>query len=241
MVTANLGWIVWEQVDKCPLCGSDKVCKYFTKDMQALKLTAFECQSCCLIYHNPRMSKVSMAHFYQGGYYRQVFKYQEDLEVIRSRRLVDFIDDYGLNPRRCLDIGCGRGHFLRMMDEKYGTMVIGVDINPNEPVIPSVVRNKNVVEGTFDLVACIHTLEHVYDVKSELKWMWDRISPGGYLLLEVPGPHILSIAHPYGFNLETIMYMLGDKKIVAKDFDKKYRTLLVKNETLDNWKRSKPE
>lgn len=41
-------------------------------------------------------------------------------------------------------------------------------------------------EGSFELVTCMSVLEHIVDDCGALRIMWDRVAPGGRLLLSVP-------------------------------------------------------
>ncbi len=120
------------------------------------------------------------------------FHYYETLWKIKALDLLDSIELHSKNPT-LLDYGCGRGELLKMASNK-GFKVFGLD--PDEecvmragefgtvmkfspPVMPEEIR-----EFTFDVVACLHVLEHVENPIETLLALKKLSSQ--YLLLAVP-------------------------------------------------------
>lgn len=94
---------------------------------------------------------------------------------------------------RVLDVGCGRGIFLRMLQER-GYEVRGTELSPStaayaHPEVP--VDVGELVPGrypdeSFDLVCMWHVLEHLRHPDLALEACARALKPGGALLLAVP-------------------------------------------------------
>jgi len=101
----------------------------------------------------------------------------------------------GLKPGSVLEVGCGDGRFIGMLQERV-TRCVGVDLV--EPAIrfaqafhPRVeFRCTDVANITevFDVVATVEVLEHIPDavVPQFVRGLCDRVRPGGHLLMCVP-------------------------------------------------------
>lgn len=104
-----------------------------------------------------------------------------------------------------LDIGCGNGHILIEVKEKFHKLY-GMDISPSrlqeakkkiEKLYPLGILNFKFIEGNadnslpfsdnyLDAIVCIAVIEHVYDIFSLVKEMYRVLRPGGYVVAEVP-------------------------------------------------------
>jgi 2-polyprenyl-3-methyl-5-hydroxy-6-metoxy-1,4-benzoquinol methylase len=104
---------------------------------------------------------------------------------------------------RVLDLGCGRGAFVRRLHARTGADVLGVDaIRPAAPrgtpwdgatpgarcvrgvlphLPPEVERH-----APFAAVTLWHALEHDPAPRATLEWIRERLAPGGVLVVEVP-------------------------------------------------------
>lgn len=92
---------------------------------------------------------------------------------------------------RILDVGCGQGALLRRMNWSGFMNLTGTDpFIEADAVLPSGIRllrrELGEVEGTYDLVMCHHTLEHMRDPRTALKQMQQLLAPGGTLLVRIP-------------------------------------------------------
>jgi 2-polyprenyl-3-methyl-5-hydroxy-6-metoxy-1,4-benzoquinol methylase len=110
--------------------------------------------------------------------------------------------------RSHLDVGCSRGYLLDVSRKRYAR-VLGVEPNRGYtisgiPTVPSI----DEVRGQFDLVTCIHTLEHVGDFVALSNRLVELTAPKGVLIVEVPkdDPAGLSsgLSHPFAFQPQTI-------------------------------------
>ena len=102
---------------------------------------------------------------------------------------------YSLNPSSVLDVGCGDGFFVGMLDHGIVRRV-GVDLSERairfaQAFHPDVkVRAVDACEPdeVFDLVVAIEVLEHVPDNQAGkfLRTLAERTSVGGHVILSVP-------------------------------------------------------
>ena len=99
---------------------------------------------------------------------------------------------------RILDVGCGAGHLLEALRSVGYQDVRGVDISP-EAVAIAQSKGLSVVEADlrnylqegherFGLICAFDVIEHFdkQEVLQLLKLVWDRLQPGGVLILQTP-------------------------------------------------------
>ena len=104
---------------------------------------------------------------------------------------------------RVLDAGCGNGYFS-FLAEAEGCDVIGVSVDESsirrceafrdflgvtsERVQFRVMNLYDLgsMPETFDRIICVETLEHILDDEKVLRSFWDRLKPGGRLIIGVP-------------------------------------------------------
>ena len=110
------------------------------------------------------------------------------------------------NPR-ILEIGCGTGHNLEML-QRFGT-ADGIEIDPaaralaaerlGRPIGDAPLPALNGVEdGAYDLVAILDVLEHVEADKEALESIARKLKPGGKILITVP-------AHPWMWSAHDVV------------------------------------
>lgn len=101
-----------------------------------------------------------------------------------------------------LEIGCGRGSFLRKMQQK-GADCAGLELNENAVLCRQDkkvrVLNESIQEHTinnhekYDVVCSFQVVEHIAKVKEFLQASVDAVKPGGTLIISVPNNYIDSI------------------------------------------------
>lgn len=101
--------------------------------------------------------------------------------------------------RSCIEIGCYPGRYLGMMSQR-GFVVSGVDYISYAKEIPALIEAAGGRVGEFfcgdfreftpkqkfDLVFSLGFIEHFNDWEELLRKHIEMVSPGGYLLIEVP-------------------------------------------------------
>ncbi len=138
---------------------------------------------------------------------------------------------------RALDIACGLGAGTALLAEKG--RAIGVDVSP-EAVAAARERYGARAEflaadalaldfpaGEFDLIASVHTMEHVADDRAFLEHLQRWLKPGGVLVLEVPllakRPFAgirepLSPAHAREYDADELVELVGERFAVRETF-----------------------
>ncbi len=127
--------------------------------------------------------------------------------VARARILAEVVRRYARLPAkgaRILEVGCGPGHNLSML-QRFGSVEaceldpfaremaskrLGAAVLPVE--LPDVIPFDN---DCYDLVALLDVLEHVDDDAGSLKRLRSLLKPGGALLLTVPANPWMFSAH----------------------------------------------
>jgi 2-polyprenyl-3-methyl-5-hydroxy-6-metoxy-1,4-benzoquinol methylase len=107
-----------------------------------------------------------------------------------------------IKPGRLLDVGCGNGSFLSLM-QSAGWKVAGLEPDPKAarlaserlgvPIPGETLRDTAYPAASFDAVTLQHVIEHVYDPVGEIAECRRILKPGG--LLVIVTPNIASEGH----------------------------------------------
>lgn len=128
--------------------------------------------------------------------------WQRDASVYMDHDPHWFNQHHGASPKRVLDIGCGRGKILTIL-QKAGHNVVGVEMDPKAREIAlglgldvrdGVAESlpQNLMDQSFDAVIMTHVLEHTTDPIIALKNAVSALKPGGKITIEVPNNNALS-------------------------------------------------
>jgi len=108
-------------------------------------------------------------------------------------------------PRSVLDIGCGNGHTLKYLSEKWkGTELYGTDISPvaisiaEENVPFGIFRIGTTFDARFDLILLMGVAEH-FENFEELGYVKHMLKEGGRIYLEIPNCLSYSTSSEEGF------------------------------------------
>jgi SAM-dependent methyltransferase len=183
-----------------------------------------------MIFSSPFYGPAVVDEFYQVTY-RSVFKGQPDPKefIARKRYLTDrsrfFLELFareGILPAGgggLLDVGCGEGTLLRTVrDVRPDVRLRGIEptisyrANAEAETGVSISASLEEVEHgtTFDLVTCIHVLEHVREPLQLLRQIRERLSPAGWCYIDVPdaaqysGVDDFHVAHCSHFTAHTL-------------------------------------
>ena len=189
----------WQTVDECPMCGATErehypvlmppPIMYVTHDELNFPVTfsvAYEqCLECGLIYQNPSFTDEARDKFYSGGTFRRFSDTGvHKKEIERGERLAKLIEP--LDVKSVLDIGCGRGDFLKACKDVGVERAIGVELTyyaiDGTKVVPEL--DCLYKDELFGIVSLIHYLEHTVDPVVELKRALSYSNR--YVLVEVP-------------------------------------------------------
>lgn len=220
----------------CNLCGREAFSPVLS-DREAGFSQGF-CESCGLIYVNPRLDGPSRALFYAtyGQKYPETFLLDPKNpyhQIARSRVafFARFLRELPEKPRTLLEVGSSYGFFLRELDGmNAGIRTYGLDPSSTEVEFARRVnRLSNVRTGLvedlrggkerFDVITLFHVLEHLGDPLTTLHILSDSLQDGGLLWIEVPDAaelkgdviefqHFISCQHLYEFSQTTLKALL---------------------------------
>jgi len=109
-----------------------------------------------------------------------------------------------LKGKKALDLGCGRGEFLELLNE-YGIEGVGVDIETSMTDSENVVISdaleflRKQKDKSFSLITAFHMIEHV-DIDYLLLLIKEAkrvLDDEGFLIFETPNPENLRVASEY--------------------------------------------
>ncbi|MEO6683174.1 MAG: class I SAM-dependent methyltransferase, partial [Ginsengibacter sp.] len=160
---------------------------------------AMKCNSCGLVYLNPRPKVSEFKRIYPSTYHAFNFSEKEYgiVHKIRSRleaqRLLKSFNGLAKNAR-ILDVGCGDGFHLKLLRDygKKSWELEGVDLderavanakNSGLTVYQGSVETIDLPENSYDGAYIIQTIEHVESPDKVLLGINRLLKPGGILLI----------------------------------------------------------
>jgi 2-polyprenyl-3-methyl-5-hydroxy-6-metoxy-1,4-benzoquinol methylase len=200
------------RVNKCPVCGSQKMEVFLELKDYFLTGESFEisqCIECGFKFTNPVPRETDLQKYYESdeyishsntskglinGIYQSVRKHSIKKKVkIATRELA---------RGEALDIGCGTGDFLKEMLNS-GWNVKGIE--PNNTARNSAIKNYGLDiynesqlfefrENSFDVITMWHVLEHVYNLERNIDQMKMILRKEGRLVIALPNADSLDAA-----------------------------------------------
>lgn len=207
----------------CPLCAGEEH-KLFDKSIfRGLVVINHICERCGFVFQSPRQTVEELNSFY-AAQYRQMYQGNEgpthkDLLIQEKRAafLVKFTKELLNDIDRHLDIGCSTGILLKTFQQYFNSQPVGIEPGDSYrnyaqskgiEVYRDITEARSSGEKKFDLVSMAHVLEHIHDpVAYLIDLRRQHITPGGYLLLEVPNLYAhdsFEIAHMSAFSKHTL-------------------------------------
>jgi len=125
------------------------------------------------------------------------------------------------NGKSVLDVGCGTGDFAFLLANTGSAAVTGIDYSPEaireatanhkHPNLRFVEKNLFEMDGMFDVIVSLGTLEHMDDPLEGLRSMKNLLNDNGSIIVTVP-----NFLNPRGFILLTLLHLF-DAKITLAD------------------------
>jgi ubiquinone/menaquinone biosynthesis C-methylase UbiE len=160
---------------------------------------AMQCNSCGLVYLNPRPTVADLDTIYPDSYHAFDFSEKDFgfVHKVRSRleanRLLSWCKDLS-GDAKILDIGCGDGFHLKLLKQfgKKSWTVEGIDISERAAaaagrsgikIHTGSVENIGLPENSYDLAFMIQTIEHVEHPEKVLAGARRLLKPGGKLVI----------------------------------------------------------
>lgn len=222
----------------CNVCNEDNTIQIFeARDMLLTheKFNVVKCLNCGLVYISPRPMIDEILRYYTDEYEPHSSKENNmrnlSLNIYNKLFGYPFLELEHFNFGRILDVGCGSGKLLDMLN-KRGLETFGTDISSNA-IKSAREKGLNVFKGElhdidfhqefFDIIIMRHSLEHMYDPKKEIEIAYNILKYDGILMIEVPNIDCLESKlfrkywfqidaprHLYHFNKKTISRLLKD-------------------------------
>lgn len=208
----------------CPLCGGEEREPVYVRYHETgpflgrIKIENVICGSCHFMYMNPRPTREAMSSYYSqliasSGNTACSTEADSRYSIITEERAAFISAVVGerleTDMGKVLDIGCSQGHLLQSLQLPQWQCT-GLEPSRHAATIARE-RGIEVIEGfiedtdlqseKFDVVLCISTLEHVYDLRSTMENIASSLKMGGLLFLEVPNSlaPVPQIAEFYSF------------------------------------------
>lgn len=201
--------VTTEDVPLCPVCHSSEQAEFAVGFDYELLTCAnpwrfVQCSLCQQVWLNPRPAIAELGVIYPSTYY--AYNYAKISSIARRakqwldrRKMAKIIRSCENRPRSYVDVGCGDGRFLRIL-EKLGVPRCGLyGLELNQGVVNGlreegytgvfcerVEDTDNIPEGGIDLVTMFHVIEHVDNPGAVVRQISRWLSPGGVFALETP-------------------------------------------------------
>lgn len=169
-------------------CASPYLFSYASRDY-------YRCRFCDLIFH-PRSKDgdATQIHYYRDDYFKMSSDDQLDNKRLLLYECVIQRIEKERKPGELLDVGCGRGVFLRIA-RRRGWSVTGID-----PSVDSIREAQKSLDGrvfcatldtmgvqhAYDVITLINVLDHMLDIRREIACAASFLRDGGLLYLRFP-------------------------------------------------------
>ncbi|MBA3857751.1 MAG: hypothetical protein C0507_12660 [Cyanobacteria bacterium PR.3.49] len=198
-----------QQVPKCALCGCMEHAEFAEGQDYELMTCAnnwrfVRCTDCNLVRLNPRPSTNELSAIYPPEYYSYDLTARINPIALKGKAFLDALKFKTIlhisnsKPKSYLDIGCGDGRYLKVL-EKTGIArqnIYGIELS-EEPVralltagfrvtCERVEESTSIPENSIDLITMFHVIEHVADPSLVVERIANWLSKGGTLAIETP-------------------------------------------------------
>lgn len=194
----------------CPVCGSSQSSLVQKEPASAdptrsaaytqREVSLVACGDCSFVYVERDFPESYVNGYYEeragGGYglSKENFFWWHEATKHSNRHILRLLGAAG--SRRMLEVGCGIGTFLVDAHEA-GWQVSGLEINAEFPefcrkelgiddVKCGVISDPPLAQASFDAVAMLDVLEHMYDPMTSIQQCARMLKPGGVLVVKSP-------------------------------------------------------
>jgi 2-polyprenyl-3-methyl-5-hydroxy-6-metoxy-1,4-benzoquinol methylase len=192
-----------KEITACPICESTENYTYLESRNFRINEQPFDvkqCKVCTLRYTSPLPGPDEIGEYYatenyishtgtKKGLINTLFHTVRFITLRQKQRLIKSI----AKGKKHLDIGAGNGVFLEFMQKK-GWEVSGIELDDEsrkaiesklQLTIAKTVQENNEQEE-YDVITMWHVLEHVYDLKTDILAIKNKLKADGKLVVAVP-------------------------------------------------------
>jgi 2-polyprenyl-3-methyl-5-hydroxy-6-metoxy-1,4-benzoquinol methylase len=198
-----------EEVPNCPVCGETSYQQHAVGfDYELLTCRNpwrfVRCDECGHVWLNPRPAVSTLQTIYPPHYYAYNYRQQINAVAVRGKELLDrlkmrlILRFLPAAPRSYLDIGCGDGRFLKVMESHGVSREHNCGLELDERVVHSLAEKgyrvfceraetcERIEAASLDLVTMFHVIEHVDAPAVLTRKVADWLAPGGIFAVETP-------------------------------------------------------
>jgi len=159
------------------------------KSDKGVNLNVYQCSGCGLVQLNNK----------PVFYYREVIRaasVSREMENFRMKQFRNFLNQFSLQNKKVIEIGCGRGEYLCLM-KRCGADAYGLEYSTSS--VKYCVKNglkvsegfiargaQKIEDAPFDAFFMLNFLEHLPDPNSTLKGIWNSLRSNAVGIIEVP-------------------------------------------------------
>lgn len=194
-----------ENLFACPKCKNSEFepflqCTDFTVTKE--KFYIVSCKQCDFKFTNPRPESKSIHKYYDSenyishsnnnsGFFNKIYHYIKKVTIKNKIRIIEKLQP---KNKTLLDIGCGTGSFLGIIQSK-GWNVKGIE--PNEKARKAAIEDHsitvldeseliNLPNNSFSVITMWHVMEHVHSIKQRTHEIYNLLETGGFAIIAVP-------------------------------------------------------
>jgi 2-polyprenyl-3-methyl-5-hydroxy-6-metoxy-1,4-benzoquinol methylase len=240
----------------CVLCHSTRPIGVFTGygfDDPAETFDLVRCDQCQLVSVSPLLPPAQLARYYAFSYYGESNeeKFSKPVEMfvrfanrMRARPLLRALGPHQAAGTRIMDIGCGRGAFLKYLHSRgydcTGLEIPTFPLPPSQPglkFIPSTLDQAPIERGSMDAISIWHVLEHTADPVNTVRRISELVRSGGVLAVAVPNYGSLQSAlfgpHWFHLDLPRHLYHLSREVLTRVLRENGFEVLSVSTHSID--------
>ena len=175
---------------RCPICDSELIRSIYSKedmrwDCWNYDKHIYECGLCKLRFLFPQWTEEELNRLYSGYFQQQDFKGHKQTD-----RVTIYLDKYVKDSFSILEIGCGLGHNVKRLRNKFPfKTIIGIDKDPNvcDGVLIHNLDYRHVHPAhRYDFIYGIQIFEHLNDPLNFIFKINRLLITKGKYLLEIP-------------------------------------------------------
>lgn len=184
--------------------------KTFDGSKLPLKIQISECMKCGFVFNDDDMDEQTLNLFYtqENYYYTEGSFGTGGSDLSRYMNYVEFLNPYLQRINAIVDVGCGKGQFVKYLIDNGFVNTSGVELDKRMveiaakqgiPVHEGSAFGFAYNDGSIDLMIYTHVFEHLLDPDSVIRQANKYLKTNGLLFIEVPDALNYSGARVFDF------------------------------------------